>query len=41
MPLDHWYTFVMSDRRKNASKLEKLAAYKRAREGGGRDWKVS
>ncbi|KAL5492315.1 POL1 [Sanghuangporus weigelae] len=29
----------MSDRRKNASKLEKFAAYKRAREGGGRNWK--
>lgn len=30
----------MADRRSKASKAEKLAELKRAREGGGRNWKV-
>ena len=30
----------MSSKRAGPSKLDKLAAYKRAREGGGREWKV-
>ena len=30
----------MADRRRNASKLDKLAAYKLAREGGKREWKA-
>lgn len=33
-------SFTMSDRRKAASKIETLAAYKRVREGGDRAWKV-